>query len=80
MPALSYTVVANPWGTMLSMLISGASSMIPFIMPTPTLMPVAVRIKKENSKVLINPRKSLLVSLRVLEAASFSFFCVAFFP
>ena len=80
LPALSYTVVANPWGTTLSMLISGALSMMPFIMPTPTLIPTEITITHRNSRVLKKPRKILLAYLRELEAVSFSFFSVAFFP
>ena len=42
----SYTVVAKPWGTMLSMLISGELSMMPLYMPTPMLTPTTASIKK----------------------------------
>ncbi len=65
---------------MLSILISGALSMMPFIMPTPMLAPTMMIMMVRISRVLKKPRKILLAYLWVLEAESFSFFSVAFFP
>ena len=80
LPSRSYTVVAKPCGTMLSMLISGELSMMPLYMPTPTLTPTTASTKKIRSSVLVKPRKKRLAILRFLEEASFNFFSVASFP
>ena len=80
LPALSYTVVAYPMGTMLSTLSSGALSMIPMIMPMPMLDMTRTQNRQSTQQVFIKVRKIRERYLSLREFAACRRFSVASFP